>query len=161
MDDGALPLVWLQDAAQRVAGLLESRGLARERRSAARQALASAFDALEAGQVDGALLAALEALLGEAAPPFKLRPWPLGVAVTHRTRPLARRPFRSAVRMRGALDPVLLERFEWRWALHDRIVDRLQQVIDTFKTPTEPLARAEPRALALADGDLDLPLTRG
>jgi hypothetical protein len=155
-------LAWTADAAARLAASLQARSLPRDRRAPARQALARAFDALENGVADAALARDLEALLDDPPPPFSLPPSPLLPHLALRARPLIRRrPFRSGITMRGALDPVLLERFEWRWALHDRIVARLQRVLDTFKSPVEPLERAEVRASKLSEAALELSLTRG
>lgn len=161
-ETAAAILAWLADAADRLAQRVQARSLPRDRRAPAREALARAFDALEAGRPEVEVAHTIEALLDDPAPPFTPPHWPLIPRHAHRWRPLSRRrPFRSAIRMRGALDPVLLDRFEWRWALHDRIVDRLQRVLDTFKSPVEPLEKAENRVSKLAEEGLDLALTRG
>ncbi|MCB9545944.1 MAG: hypothetical protein H6706_08775 [Myxococcales bacterium] len=153
----------LKAAAEGLAARLQARAVAREERPAARALLARAFDAVEAGREDDALAEAIEAWLpAPEPPPLALACWPLATRLGLRwgSAPQRPRPI-TIVRIRGALDATLLARFEWRWALQGEILGRVQRVLDTFRTPIEPVVEAANRPSRLADEHLDFSLPEG
>ncbi|MEZ4470988.1 MAG: hypothetical protein R3F60_09360 [bacterium] len=162
-DADSTPTGRLQAAAEGLAARLHAKAVAREERPAARALLAQAFDAVSAGREDDALAEAIEAWLpAPAVPPLVLADWPLARRLGRRWGAAPRRPRPVViVRIRGAVDPVLLARVEWRWALQGQILGRVQRVLDTFKTPIEPVAEADPRPSRLADAHLDFSLPEG
>lgn len=157
-----MPIAWVQAAAEALAADLSGGRVPRPKRRSARRALASAYDALQAGAATLTVVRALEAPTRRLpdGPPEPL----LNTMLAERRRPLARvdDDWRVGAWLKTGMHAELHARFDAHEVLFLSIARRLDRVFELFRTTPPPLA-SEPRESRLArETEADVKtLTRG